>query len=125
MKKSKILLILAALAAVFAFSSCQSAAPLQRDGVTSIPLGSSNYEVLGRVKFVENTTKIHFPILSAFSKGRPVALYYKTLEKAQQEYPTANDVLNITVDYESTTFLIFESGKYTTTGLAVRYTEAK
>ncbi|MBQ9281626.1 MAG: hypothetical protein IJ207_05445 [Treponema sp.] len=52
-------------------------------------------------------------------------MYYKTLKTAQKEYPEANDVLNITVDYESSTFLIFESGKYTTTGLAVKYTEAK
>lgn len=79
----------------------------------------------GRIKFVEPVTKIHFPILSAFGRSRPAALYYKTLETAQKEYPEANDVLNITVDYESKTFLIFESGKYTTTGLAVKYTEAK
>ena len=60
-------------------------------------------------------------VFFSFGKAKKYGLYYKILEEAQKEYPTANDVVNVTVDFEGTSFLIFQKGTYTTTALAVRY----
>ena len=56
MKKVKLLFIACLLGAAFAFTSCQSAATVQKDSVGQIPLSNSNYEILGRLKVVEENT---------------------------------------------------------------------
>ena len=118
MKNAKVFFALSLCTALFLLASCKSATPLQRDGIVDIPLTLSNYEVLGRVKMVDSDFRIVF---FSFGKAKKYGLYYKILEEAQKEYPTANDVVNVTVDFEGTSFLIFQKGTYTTTALAVRY----
>ena len=118
MKTAKVFFALSLCTALFLLASCKSAAPLQRDGIVDIPLTLSNYEVLGRVKMVDTDFRIVF---FSFGKVKKYGLYYKILEEAQKEYPTANDVVNVTVDFEGTSFLFFQKGTYTTTALAVRY----
>lgn len=118
MKNAKVFFVLSLCTALFLLASCKSATPLQRDGIVDIPLTLSNYEVLGRVKMVDTDFRIVF---FSFGKAKKYGLYYKILEEAQKEYPTANDVVNVTVDFEGTRFLFFQKGTYTTTALAVRY----
>ena len=92
-EKCKSIFCISLCTALFLLASCKSATPLQLDGIVDILLTLSNYELLD----------------------------YKILEEAQKEYPTANDVVNVTVDFEGTRFLFFQKGTYTTTALAVRY----
>ena len=118
MKKAKVFFALLLCTALFLLASCKSATPLQRDGMVDIPLSEPNYEILGRIKMVNTDFRIVF---FSFGKSKKFSLYYKILEEAQKEYPTANDVVNVTVDFEGTSFLFFQKGTYTTTALAIRY----
>lgn len=121
MKKMTIFVFAAALMLLVTVTACTTAMPLQRDGATEVPIHAVNYEVLGRVKIEDNVMQIK---LLPFLHGKHVALYYKLFEAAQAQYPGAEDLLNITVDYEGKNILFFEMGKYVTTGLAIKYTSS-
>jgi len=116
MKKLKLLFLSCLLAAAFALTSCQSASTVQKDSIGQIPLSNSNYEILGRLKVVEETT-----VFIGFGAPQKYSVYYKLLEEAQQTYPEADDVVNITVDFEGQTALGFQKGTFTTTAIIIKY----
>ncbi|MBR4791494.1 MAG: hypothetical protein IK024_11435 [Treponema sp.] len=116
MKKVKLLFIACLLGAAFAFTSCQSSATVQKDSVGQIPLSNSNYEILGRLKVVEENT-----VFIGFGAPLKYSVYYKLLEEAQKTYPEADDVVNITVDFEGQTALGFQKGTFTTTAIIIKY----
>ncbi len=116
MKKLKALFLICLLGTAFALTSCQSASTVQKDSVGQIPLSNSNYQILGRIKIVEEKT-----LFVGFGAPGNYTVYYKLLEEAQKTYPDADDVVNITVDFEGQTALGFQKGTFTTTALAIRY----
>ena len=116
MKKLKVVFILCLLFAAIVFTSCQSAATVQKDSVGQIPLSNSNYEILGRLKVVEENT-----VFIGFGAPLKYSVYYKLLEEAQKTYPEADDVVNITVDFEGQTALGFQKGTFTTTAIIIKY----
>ena len=116
MKKFKLLFFVSLLGAAFAFTSCQSAATVQKDSVGQIPLSNSNYQILGRLKLVEEST-----VFIGFGAPAKYSVYYKLLEEAQKTYPDADDVVNITVDFEGQTALGFQKGTFTTTAIVIKY----
>ena len=72
----------------------------------SFPADASTYDVLGRVEVTASATK------SGYSK-----LY----AAAVKQYPIADDVVNVKVDFTKTRFLIFTSQKFTMSGIAINY----
>ena len=116
MKKLHVLLFVCLLGTAFVFTSCQSAATVQKDSVGQIPLSNSNYEILGRLKIVEENT-----VFIGFGAPLKYSVYYKLLEEAQKTYPEADDVVNITVDFEGQTALGFQKGTFTTTAIIIKY----
>lgn len=116
MKKLKVFIGLCLLTALFTFTSCQSAATVQKDSIGQIPLSNSNYQILGRLKIVEEGS-----VFVGFGAPAKYSVYYKLLEEAQKTYPEADDVVNITVDFEGQTALGFQKGTFTTTAIVIKY----
>lgn len=104
MKKTIKLSILSILATFF-FLSCTTMVPVRSD--VSYPADASTYEILGRV--LVNYDQEH-------------SGYSKLLEAAKDQYPEADDVVNIIVDAEYKTFLGLPiSATYTMSGIAIDY----
>lgn len=104
------------------FVSCKSASLVSRDGDSQIKTSTQGYTVLGRFTMEKNAGfGIELPKLP-FSKSASSYMYYELFNAAKEAYPEADDVMNVTVDYEGTKFLILRlAGKYTITGCAVKY----
>lgn len=72
-------------------------------------------DVLGRVTYYGTRKNV----LGIFSWGG--AAYSKLYEKAKKEFD-ADDVISISIDYKTTTFLmLYNSRTYVISGLAVKY----
>lgn len=98
--------------------SCVSVSkPLDRDGVTTA-LADKEYKILGRVEYTGTTTNI----LGLFSFGG--AGYKKMIEKAKEQYPGTDEVVNVMQDVNTNIVLgIYNRFGYTMTGLAIQYIE--
>lgn len=102
--KAKLIFILSALVVALSITACTTMTPIDAD--TSFPSGEK-YEILGRVSVSTSQSK---------------SGYSKLLAKAKEQYPEADDIVNIMVDVKKTTFLfIFNSYTYEMTGIAVDY----
>lgn len=104
------------------FVSCKSASLVSRDGERQIKTAEQGYTVLGRIIMEKDAGfGIEFPKLP-FSKSTGSYMYYELFNAAKEAYPDVDDIMNVTVDYEGTKFLIFRlSGKHTITACAIKY----
>ena len=94
--------------------SCTSVKPIRDHGVT-VKLAENQYEILGRVEYRGTAHNV----LGLFSWGG--AAYSKLYEKAKTEFG-ADDVINLSLDYEKASYGIFYNKRtYIMSGLAVKY----
>ena len=94
--------------------SCTSVKPIRDHGVT-VKLAENQYEILGRVEYRGTAHNV----LGLFSWGG--AAYSKLYEKAKTEFG-ADDVINLSLDYEQASYGIFYNKRvYIMSGLAIKY----
>ena len=94
--------------------SCTSVKPIRDHGVT-VKLAENQYEILGRVEYRGTSHNV----LGLFSWGG--AAYSKLYEKAKTEFG-ADDVINLSLDYEKSSYGIFYNKRvYIMSGLAIKY----
>ena len=118
MKQRKVVSLIGALiimiSALCLMVSCTSVNPIRDHGV-SVNLAENQYEILGRVEY----RGIAHNVLGLFSWGG--AAYSKLYEKAKAEFG-ADDVINLSLDYEKASYGIFYNKRtYIMSGLAVKY----
>ena len=118
MKQRKVVSMIGALAVMVGtfclMSSCTSVKPIRDHGVT-VKLAENQYEILGRVEY----RGIAHNVLCLFSWGG--AAYSKLYEKAKTEFG-ADDVINLSLDYEQASYGIFYNKRvYIMSGLAIKY----
>ncbi|UTC56011.1 hypothetical protein [Treponema sp. OMZ 906] len=118
MKHKRLVAMTGALAvmisALYLMVSCTSVNPIRDHGV-SVNLAENQYEILGRVEY----RGIAHNVLGLFSWGG--AAYSKLYEKAKAEFG-ADDVINLSLDYEQASYGIFYNERtYIMSGLAVKY----
>ncbi len=108
MKKNKVKLIFVAalLVAVTTFMGCMSMVPISEH--SAFPADGSKYKILGRVQVETSKTR---------------SGYSRLFEEAHKLYPSADDVVNITVDAKETKmfFGLFKSNTYVMSGIAIDY----
>ncbi|MGP1458046.1 MAG: hypothetical protein ACTTKL_01885 [Treponema sp.] len=106
--------LVVAISASFLLVGCTSVRPVREHGVT-VKLAENQYEILGRVDYRGTAHNV----LGLFSWGG--AAYSKLYEKAKSELG-AEDVINLSLDYEQTSYGVFYNERvYIMSGLAVKY----
>ena len=118
MKQKRYISMIGALAVIVSafclMVSCTSVKPIRDHGVT-VKLAENQYEILGRVEY----RGIAHNVLGLFSWGG--AEYSKLYEKAKTEFG-ADDVINLSLDYEQASYGIFYNKRvYIMSGLAIKY----
>lgn len=106
--------ILAILMSSVFIIGCTSMKPVRDPGLT-VKLAENQYEVLGRVVYKGSAHNV----LGLISWGG--AAYNKLYEQAKQEFD-ADDVINLSIDYEDYLVGIFYNRRtYIMSGLAIKY----
>ena len=104
-KLFKIVATFATVLFLSVFTGCMSMVPISEHSV--FPADGQKYEILGRVTVNTSQTR---------------SGYSRLMEAAKEQYPNADDVVNITVDAKKTTILFFfHSYKYVMSGVAIDY----
>lgn len=117
MKKMKLFrstVLLLTLTALFTVLGCTSVRPLREHGLKA-NLVEKDYEILGRVEY----RGVAHNVLGFIRWGG--AAYSKLYEKAQKEL-NADDVINVSIDYEKYAVGIFYNQRtYIMSGIAIKY----
>lgn len=114
-KKSLFVSLALMFAFVMALGSCTTTYPVKEHGL-NMKLEPRAYDILGRVTY-KGTQK---NVLGLFYWGG--ASFEAFLKEAQKQYPNADDILNVTIDYTQYNVGVFYNSRtYIMSGIAVKY----
>jgi hypothetical protein len=137
-KRNKILVLIAAAAVGVSLAGCATnAATTKSTNFSKKPIEIAQgrqYEILGPVTLEKKWSGI----LGLHLEGTPISApadiflyqsggvtYVDLLEKAQEQYPGADAVIDINVDYEGSTYAIFYAQRNNiVSGIAIKYAKA-